>query len=201
MSTENATIEIEPKAPESDEPPVEADASSDAPEETSAAPVSTPEMDRRRIEEQLAQLKRREAELRRALAIAEHPELADAIREVEGRAYGVARSEERLAQPLSTSEERRRERLEKKLAAAKEKRAEIDRTIAALEEELAPLGDARVEALNAERTASLERLFTSLARHAEAFEAAGLQAASLVPELERWLPELRAMADRRIVDA
>jgi hypothetical protein len=62
-------------------------------------------VDRRRLEEQLEALKRRESELRRALAIADHPELAEAIRELEGRAYAISRVEAKLAQGLTKAEE------------------------------------------------------------------------------------------------
>lgn len=152
------------------------------------------ERERRRIENQLAQLEKKQAELRRALATATHPGLADGIREVEGRAYGVARVEERLAQPLSKSEERRREKLEKKLTAARERRAALDAEIAALEREVAALSEERIAALSAERQEALVQLFNTLAKHADAFERAGLKCTELVPELEAWLPELRTLA-------
>jgi uncharacterized protein YdcH (DUF465 family) len=168
--------------------------------ESKGAPLS-PEQERKRLAEQLQQLKRKEAELRRALAIADHPELTDAIRELEGKAYVVARAEEKLAQPLTGAEERKRERLEKKLAGLRSKREELDAAIAEVEGELAPLGDARLGALEAERTEALNGLFVVLARHAEGLESAGLQAASIIPELERWLPELRAMAEAKGIQA
>lgn len=154
--------------------------------------------ERRRIEEQLAHLEKKQAELRRALAMTEHPELADAIREIEGRTFVIARAEERLAQPLTKSEERQRAKLESKLEGAKAKRAELDDVIATLEGELAALCDERLERLREERESALEILFRVLARHADGFEAAGLQMTTLVPELERWLPELRAMAEARM---
>ncbi len=159
---------------------------------------AAPEGERRRIEEQLAALERKQAELRRALAMADHPQLADAIREIEGRAYAVGRAEARLAQPLSKSEERQRAKLESKLEAARAKRAEHDAQIASLEAELSTLTDERVARLRTDRDAALEVLFGLLARHADAFDAAGLQMAALVPELERWLPDLRAMAEARL---
>lgn len=161
-------------------------------------PTQRAQAERKRIAEQLAHLERKQAELRRALAIAEHPELADAIREIDGRAYGVARVEEKLAQPLSKSEERKRAKVEAKLEAARGKRAELDAAIAALESELAALSGERVDALRAQHDAALKALFAVLARHADAFEAAGLQMTALVPELERWLPTLRAMAEARV---
>ena len=52
--------------------------------ETAAQAVEAREPDRKKIEEQLGALKRKEAELRRALAIADHPALAEAIRALEG---------------------------------------------------------------------------------------------------------------------
>lgn len=160
-------------------------------------PAAHAQAERKRIEEALAQLERKQAELRRALVLTEHPELAEAIREIEGRAYGVTRAEEKLAQPLTKAEERQRTKLEAKLEAMRQKRAELDAVIATLERDLAPLAGERLEALSGQREAALNALFSALARHAEAFEAAGLQAAALVPDLERWLPALRAMADAR----
>ncbi|HJL16284.1 MAG TPA: hypothetical protein RMH99_11545 [Sandaracinaceae bacterium LLY-WYZ-13_1] len=150
---------------------------------------------KRRIEAQLAELERKKAELHRALAIAEHPDLEDAIREVEGRAYGVTRAQERLDAPLTKAEQRRRERLEKKLATALDKRAKLDAQIESLQAELAPLGEARREKLGAERDRAMRELLAVLAQHAPALERAGLQAAELVPDVARWLPELRTLAD------
>lgn len=192
------------EAQEIHEPLAEPEASAEAPQGGDAEageqedPAARAQNERKRIEEQLAQLERKQAELRRALASAEHPELADAIREIEGRAYGVARAEERLANPLTKAEERQRAKLEAKLEAAKAKRAELDATIASLESELAALTDARLEGLRAQHEEALKALFAAMARHADAFEAAGLQMTTLVPELEKWLPELRAMAEKRV---
>ncbi|MEC7525295.1 MAG: hypothetical protein VYE22_35760 [Myxococcota bacterium] len=166
-----------------------------APEgQASADDDAQAEKERLRIEQQLAQLERKQAELKRQLAMASHPELADALREVEGRAYGVTRVEEQLAQPLTKSEERQRAKLEKKLAGAREKRDALDAQITELETELSALSDERVAALQDERRAALHQLFTVLAQHSEGFESAGLQVAELIPELDVWLPELRALA-------
>jgi chromosome segregation ATPase len=150
---------------------------------------------RKRIEEQLEALKRREAELRRELAVADHPELAEALRVLEGHAYAVARVEAKMAQGLSKAEERRRETLEKKLASAREKRQEIDAQIAELEGELAPLGEARTKAFEAERRDCMERLLAALGTHEAQFQSAGLDSTALVPELARYMPEIRALAE------
>lgn len=177
----------------------EATESSEAsePNDASEAVEDRTQSERSRIEEQLALLEKKQAELRRALAIADHPELGDAIREIEGRAYGLSRAEQRLAEPRTKGEERQRAKLEKKLEATKQKRDELDRAIAAIETELAALSEERVTALRADRETALQALFVVLARHADAFESAGVQVTVLVPELEAWLPELRAMADAR----
>ena len=126
--------------------------------------------------------------------MANHPDLADALRQVEGRAYGVTRVEEQLAQPLSKGEERQRAKLEKKLGAAREKRAALDAQIAEIEAELGGLVEDRVAELHAQRQTALHQLFTVLAQHSDGFEAAGLKVAELIPELDDWLPELRTMA-------
>ncbi|GAB5545566.1 MAG: hypothetical protein RLP09_33035 [Sandaracinaceae bacterium] len=163
----------------------------------SSAPVdeaAQAEKERERIQQQLAQLERKQAELKRALAMANHPDLADALRQVEGRAYGVTRVEEQLAQPLSKGEERQRAKLEKKLGAAREKRAALDAQIAEIEAELGGLVEDRVAELHAQRQTALHQLFTVLAQHSDGFEAAGLKVAELIPELDDWLPELRTMA-------
>src|SRR4051812_32573929 len=110
-----------------------------------------PRAERRRLEEQLNALKRREAELRRALAIADHPELADAVRALDGATYAVTRIEAKMAQGLSKSEEKRRETVEKKLAQAEEKRAELDSQIAEFRAELNTLGEERVRTFESER--------------------------------------------------
>src|SRR4051812_26892018 len=70
-----------------------------AAEEATAAPsddapsTASPQTGRKRLAEQLEALKRKEAELRRALAVADHPELAEAIRSIEGRAFALSRAD------------------------------------------------------------------------------------------------------------
>ena len=161
----------------------------------SAGEEASPPNTRRRIEEQLEALKRREAELRRELAVADHPELAEPLRVLEGHAYAVARVEAKMAQGLSKAEERRRETLEKKLASAREKRMEIDAQIAELEAELAPLGEARMLAFEAERKDCMERLLAALGTHEGDFQRAGLDTSVLVPDLARLMPEVRTLAE------
>jgi hypothetical protein len=151
--------------------------------------------EREHIKEQLNALKRREFELRRALAIAEHPELADAIRTLEGRTYAVAKAQAKLEQGLSKSEERRRDTLERKLSGLREKRATLDGQIGELDSELAALGVERTRAYEAERQAALEQLLAALGTHSNTLSAAGLEPSELVPELEAWLPEVRACAE------
>jgi hypothetical protein len=151
--------------------------------------------EREHIKEQLNTLKRREFELRRALAIAEHPELADAIRTLEGRTYAVAKAQAKLAQGLSKAEERRRDTLERKLSGLREKRAALDAQIGELDSELAALGVERTRTYELERQAALEQLLAALGTHGNALGAAGLEASELVPELEAWLPEVHACAE------
>jgi chromosome segregation ATPase len=158
-------------------------------------PVQEP-IGRDRIQQQLEALKQREAELRRELAIADHPELADAIRTIEGSAYGVSRVEAKMAEGLSKAELRRKETLEKKLASAREKRAEMDAQIAALEMELTPLGEARAAAFDAERTQALLTLVALLGQHDAALRAASLDVGSLVPTLANWQTEIDALRAR-----
>ncbi len=153
--------------------------------------------DRDRIVRQLEQLKRREAELRRALIVADHPELDAPIREVDGRVYGVQLASERLDAPLTKGEQKKIERFEKKLEGARVKRAELDAAIAELEGELKALRDDRQSTLEAQRDEALRNLLTTLAEHAPAFEAVGMQISTIVPELEPWLPTLRAMAEEK----
>jgi hypothetical protein len=148
---------------------------------------------RDRIQQQLEQLKQREAELRRELAMADHPELADAIRSIEGRAYGVSRVEAKMAEGLSKAEQRRKETLEKKLAGAVEKRAEIDAQIAALELELLPLGEARHSAFAKDRAEALAVLVALLRTHEAALAQASLDITTLVPALTSWQTEIAAL--------
>ena len=157
--------------------------------------------DRKQIEEQLMALKRREAELKRELAITDHPELADAIRILEGKAFPVSRIEEKMAQGLSKAEERRLATLEKKLGVARDKRAEIDSQIAALEAEAHSLGEERTRAFEAERGKALQDLLLVLGKHDRDLRAAGLEAVELVPELSRWMPEIEAMAEGLVENA
>ncbi len=154
-----------------------------------------PEAERRRIREQLEALERKQAELRRALAIADHPELSDAIRAIEGRVYAVTRVEAKMAQGLSKSEERRRETLEKKLSVSRGKLEELHQQITELERELHTLGTLRTEAFEAERRDAIEQLMSTLSTHGAAFETAGLELTALVPELARYMSEVHSVAE------
>jgi hypothetical protein len=158
------------------------------------AEAISPRAERRRLEEQLEALKRKESELRRALAIADHPALADAIRLLEGHAFALGRVEGKMAQGLSKAEERRRETLEKKVTSLRDKRAELDAEIAVLEGELAELGEQRTAALQAERHEALGRLIETMNAHHGALRTAGLEASQLVPEIAQWMPEVEALA-------
>lgn len=153
---------------------------------------------RKRLEEQLEALKRKESELRRALVIADHPELGDAIRVLQGRAYAIGRVETKLAQGLSKSEERRRETLDKKLGLLRGKRSELDAQIGALEAELTALGAERTAAFEQERKEALELLLIALGTHEPALRAAGIDASTLVPELTQWLPEIEGLAEQLV---
>jgi hypothetical protein len=157
--------------------------------------LAAPAVDKKRLEEQLGALKRKELELRRALAIADHPELADAIRLLDGRAYALTRVEGKIALGLSKSEERRKETLDKKLAVLNEKRSELDVQIAELAAERALLVTARAEALEGERLRALHELVAVLGQHSAALAAAGLDVAELVPEIGQRMLEIRAAAE------
>lgn len=174
-----------------DEPANAAGASGEEPADAAGAAKA----DRRKLEEQLHVLKRKEFELRRALVVADHPELADVIRLLEGRAYALTRAEAKLAQGLTKAEERRRETTEKKLSSLREKRAELDAQIGALESELCSLGAERMQAFEAEQRQALEQLLVALGTHEPALRAAELDAASLVPELAGFLPKVQALAE------
>jgi hypothetical protein len=158
------------------------------------SPEQIAQQERKRLAEQLDALKRKEFEIRRALAAADHPDLADAIRTIEGRAFAVSRAEAKLAQGFSKSEARRREVIEKKLGAMRDKRTELDRQISALESELGGLGADRLATFEQERRAALEELMIAIASHQAAMRAAGLDPKELVPEIEGWLPELDVVA-------
>jgi hypothetical protein len=164
-------------------------------EAASLAEANT-QSDRKRLAEQLRALKRKEFELRRALAAADHPELAEAIRLIETRAFGVARAETKLAQGFSKTEARRREVIEKKLGSLRAKRAELDTQIGTFETELAGLGSDRLASFGQERQEALKQLLIVLGTHQIALHDAGLDPASLVPEMEDWLPELEVLASK-----
>ena len=184
---------------------VEAEAAADASMSTEDAAAAQPEgaeaadgdknvPDRKRLTEQLDALKRTEAEIRRALAVTDHPELADAIRSIEAKVFCVTRAENKLAQGLKKGEARRREVIEKKLTSLREKRAELDTQITAFEEELAGLGTQRLAEFEAERKTALKDLMIAMATHDAALVAAGYEAHSLLPEIGGWMPELEAVA-------
>jgi hypothetical protein len=181
-----------PEAPASHAPGSHAPGGSRPLDEGVLPPVASAQADRKRLAEQLDALKRKENGLRRALAAAEHPELAEPIRLIEGRAFSVSRAEAKLAQGFSKSEARRREVIEKKLGSLRDKRSELDRQIGTLEAELGGLGAGRLATFGHERQEALEQLLIALGTHAAAFRAVGLDPTSLVPEIEAWLPELGA---------
>jgi hypothetical protein len=193
--TEDAPVRKKPSRREPVEQPVAPPIASEAAAEEVPAevPVAQEPPGRDRIQQQLEALKQREAELRRELAIADHPQLRDAILAIEGRAYGVTRVEAKMAEGLSKSEQRRKETLEKKLAGAIERRAEIDLQIAALELELMPLGEARALAFTKERGEALRTLAALLASHEPALAAASLDVSMLVPALASWRAEIDAL--------
>jgi chromosome segregation ATPase len=177
----------------------------DTPPQETPLPAELPEpaapgIDKRRLEGQLEALKRREFELRRALAVADHPELADAIRLLDGRAYALARVETKLAQGLSKSEERRKETLDKKLGVLRAKAAELDAQIAELSAEHANLVHTRSAALETERRAALNELVACLGEHVAMLASAGFDAADLVPEIGQRMAEIRDAA-QELVDA
>jgi hypothetical protein len=201
--TEPTLFDQRAREPVSEPPVAEADAApdeervalaSDSPDLAAVAVEPVVQNDRKRLEEQLDALKRKEFELRRALAVADHPGLADAIRAIEGKVFAVTRAEQKLAQGLSKSESRRRETIEKKLSALREKRAELDGQISALEGEHHGLGTDRLTTFESERRQALEQLLIALSTHEPALSSAGLEANGLVPEVERWLPEIETLA-------
>ena len=182
--------------PPSPSPQAVAEAAPAVEEASPSEPGREPErVDRKRLEEQLEALKKKELELRRAIAIADHPDLAEAIRRLDGRAYALVRVETKIALGLSKAEERRKDGIEKKLEALREKRAELDTQIGALEQEHASLVRERESALSAEREAALHDLVLTLGEHAAALAAAGLDAADLVPEIGQRMDEIRALAE------
>jgi hypothetical protein len=181
--------------PEATATALEDEQSPEAPEVV-LSPEAIAQNERKRLAEQLDALKRKEFELRRALAAADHPEAAEAIRLIEGRAFAVSRAEAKLAQGFSKTEARRREVIEKKLGALRDKRAELDSQIGALETELGGLGADRLATFESERQAALEQLMIAMATHDAALRAAGLDPSTLVPEIAGWLPELDALAKK-----
>ena len=213
-TTEDTTAGAGPSeaesAPESDQRALGfADGDSMDAQQVEAEPTSegspTPKADaggeRERIAEQIATLKRREAELRRALAIVDHPDLADPIRQLEGRAFAVAQAESKMAQARSKAEERRLGTLQKKLRSVQEKRAKLDTQIAALEEEISTLGEARMRAFEEERQAALQDLLVVVSQHRAELSDVGLDLEVLVPELRSWMPEVEALAERLVAGA
>ncbi len=198
--TSNIDANDLPPAPPAVEPAEPIEDSAQAPEEAVAPrrEAASPEQERKRIEEQILTLRRREAELRRELAITDHPALADAIRLLEGKAFAVTRVEERMAQGLSKSEERRLGTLEKKLAGLYEKRAELEAQIQELEAETRSLGADRTRAFELEREEALRELVAILGQHGPELSRASLEATALVPEIARWLPELERLAQAMV---
>lgn len=168
----------------------------ESPQATEAAPHSeaSTQSERKRLAEQLDALKRKELELRRALVMADHPELVGAIRAIEARALAVSRAEAKLAQGFSKSEARRREVIDKKLVALRDKRAELDAQIVAFESELGGLGTERLSTFESERNQALEQLVIALGTHVAALSAAGLDAVGLIPEIAGWLTEIEAIS-------
>ena len=198
FATDFATSNAPLTAPLNHDDPPPDEGAQPAPNAAEAAPASGDRLDRKRLEEQLSALKRKELELRRAIAIADHPELAEAIRCLEGRAFALTRVETKIAQGLSKAEDRRKEALEKKLAVLRDKRNELDAQIAELELELDSLVRERERALQAEQHAALHDLVMTMGEHASALAAAGLDAGELVPEIAQHMAQIRALAEELV---
>lgn len=158
-------------------------------------PNARPVTPRKQIQDQLEALKRKEAELRRALAIADHPDLTEPLRIVEGRAYAVARVESKMAQGLSKAEEKRRDTLQKKLSGLVTKRDELNTQIEGLEAELRSLIDEREQGFAEERREAMKQLVMALGAHEAAFREADLDLENLMPEIVEWRSELEATAE------
>ena len=187
----------EPEPPAAEAPQAAADVNpSEAVAESATEGALSSAVDKKRIEEQLEALKRKELELRRALALADHPALSDAVRRLDGLLYALKRVEEKVDKGPSKAETRRREVIEKKLEALRAKAAELAAQIGQLEAEHATLVREREEALEHERREALEALVLSLGEHSAALSEAGLDAAELVPELGQRLPEIRQVAEQ-----
>jgi hypothetical protein len=200
---DNAELATPPHQDRPGDEPSEVRSEGDVPADAQASepvPTSTEEPERfskRKLEEQLEALKRKEAELRRALVVAEHPELADAIRLLQGRTYALERSAEKLALGLTKAELRRRETLQKKRAGLEQKRAELDAEIAGLDGELLSLGVERQRGYEAEHRQALEELLLALGAHVGEVQAAGLEVGELLPDLKRWMPEIERLAAQK----
>jgi hypothetical protein len=196
---EEQTANLEPETQlHSDEPssePLREDENAEPAELLQALHEEPPS--KRKIEEQLEALKRKEAELRRALVVAEHPELAEAIRLLQGRTYALERSQDKLALGLTKVEVRRRETLQKKRASLEGKRAELDAQIAELDGELLGLGVERQRGYEAQHRQALEELLLALGAHLGQVQAAGLEITELLPDLKRWLPEIERLAAQK----
>lgn len=179
----------------------EASADEPAGEEADDADLPPPpereldKLDRKKLEEQLEALKRKEAELRRALTLADHPALLESVRQLEGRAYAVARVDAKLEKGPSKAEARRREAVAKKLASLEDKRRELDAQIEQLHAELAALGADRAQQHERERREALEQLMVAIGEHEPAFREAGLEVAQMVPDVARLLPEIEKLAE------
>lgn len=176
--------------------PLEADDGEPPPAESASLDELTP--DRRRIEEQLEALKRREFQLRRELAMADHPALAEAIRVLEGCVYSVSRADEKLAQGLTKSEQRRQETLGKKIASLTEKRDALDAQIEQLRQELSSQGQERMRGFETERREAMERLVAALGKHGGALQEADLEATELLPQIGAWMDEIRGVAEQLV---
>ncbi len=152
-------------------------------------------LDRKKLEEQLEALKRKEAELRRALTLADHPELLESVRQLEGRAYAVARVDAKLEKGPSKAEARRREAVTKKLGALEDKRRELDTQIEQLHAELTALGADRAAQHEQDRREALEQLLVTIGEHEPTFREAGLEIAQMVPDVAKLLPEIEKLAE------
>ncbi|HEY4120749.1 MAG TPA: hypothetical protein VGM56_22945 [Byssovorax sp.] len=181
--------------------------------ETAAPPVATEAeqiaADKKRIHDQLEALKRRESELRRELAIADHPALRGALRTIERGAAGVAAVDARIAEGLSKAEERKREVLDKRHEAAVARRdevktkieelgaklGELEAKVVELDAERAALGEVRTTALELERRSALTVLAAALVEHGPAIAAVGLDLPALVPALDGYRADILSLTD------
>jgi len=155
-----------------------------------------PLLDRQRLEQELRAVRRKELELMRAIVVADHPQLGEALTVLETHMQRVVSAQQQLAEGLSESDRRRHAELTELMNGLKQQRADLNLEIEAHECELRALGEERSQRLQFAEREALHALATAHQEHERSLLSAGANLEVLLPGLLALLATAQADDER-----